>query len=562
MLTFQPFGRLPKAVQKAYLTGDLHLIPFPGSLLFWGTAGCLRLQKDLPLAMQIPLLHSVVRHEDPRGIRVPQSGWLHETHPDRPNSGNHHGPIRNTFRRTHRWEKVHRDEDELAIEAKEEKLLHVLFSTSPDDLGLYGKPMAHNVQLWTHEFQLLLDGPQATPQEIKHAEHTMVKGGLFGYRFQYPAMRVGSHELYWHRPLLAYQSAKSREPVIFHDGPLGYFTAYNAENPNLSRPIELWPRVLQRELPAEALQIINHAHDPRPHQTVRNIRKLFQAQDFFKEKPVPCSFARQLLSLPKHQSLEDWCQALPRRCIETGRGLALAEKINHALEVPQSIKDSDRKPKACPSLTYQSTARRSFEIAYWRLIAHLAEGRYVNKDNADCIQDSTTQHLLTHQHRDLDALGDFILGYYTKLVTAAKMTGKVLVGDLPFTWQTDFDFSWSGGWLRNQEGRLQERNLIVVIPGKDRKRAVIMADHYDTAYMEDYYEGKVAGKGARLAAAGADDNHSATAALMLGAKVFLQLSRSGKLACDVWLIHLTGEEFPSDCMGARNLCQKLIEGNL
>ena len=29
-----------------------------------------------------------------------------------------------------------------------------------------------------------------------------------------------------------------------------------------------------------------------------------------------------------------------------------------------------------------------------------------------------------------------------------------------------------------------------------------------------------------------------------------------------WLIHLTGEEFPSDCLGARNLCQRLIEGSL
>ena len=74
-----------------------------------------------------------------------------------------------------------------------------------------------------------------------------------------------------------------------------------------------------------------------------------------------------------------------------------------------------------------------------------------------------------------------------------------------------------------------------------------MADHYDTAYMEDCYEKDRGGSGARLAAAGADDNHSATAALMLGAPIFLELSRAGRLACDIWLVHLTGEEFPSDC---------------
>src|SRR5205807_6027579 len=36
----------------------------------------------------------------------------------------------------------------------------------------------------------------------------------------------------------------------------------------------------------------------------------------------------------------------------------------------------------------------------------------------------------------------------------------------------------------------------------------------------------------------------------------------GKLACDIWLVHLTGEEFPSDCLGARRLCQWLVEGTL
>ena len=90
------------------------------------------------------------------------------------------------------------------------------------------------------------------------------------------------------------------------------------------------------------------------------------------------------------------------------------------------------------------------------------------------------------------------------------------MGDLPFRWQTDMAYPWSGGWLGNQEGREEERDLLVMIPGRDCRRAVIMADHYDTAYMEDRYEKARGGSGVRLAAAGADDNHSATAALMLG----------------------------------------------
>jgi hypothetical protein len=49
---------------------------------------------------------------------------------------------------------------------------------------------------------------------------------------------------------------------------------------------------------------------------------------------------------------------------------------------------------------------------------------------------------------------------------------------------------------------------------------------------------------------------------MLAAPIFLGLSKAGKLACDVWLVHLTGEEFPADCLGARHLTQALVEGDL
>ena len=82
------------------------------------------------------------------------------------------------------------------------------------------------------------------------------------------------------------------------------------------------------------------------------------------------------------------------------------------------------------------------------------------------------------------------------------MDRKALAGELPFKWQTDFDFPWMDGWLANQAGKSGERNLLVVIPGKDRTRAVVMADHYDTAYMDDLYYQERGGKLARIAAAG------------------------------------------------------------
>ena len=77
--------------------------------------------------------------------------------------------------------------------------------------------------------------------------------------------------------------------------------------------------------------------------------------------------------------------------------------------------------------------------------------------------------------------------------------------------------------------------------------------------MEDLYDPARGGTGVRMAARGADDDHSATATLLLAAPILLELSKAGRLARDVWLLHLTGEEFPADCLGARYLCEALVE---
>jgi Zn-dependent M28 family amino/carboxypeptidase len=80
--------------------------------------------------------------------------------------------------------------------------------------------------------------------------------------------------------------------------------------------------------------------------------------------------------------------------------------------------------------------------------------------------------------------------------------------------------------------------------------------------MEDVFAKERGGSGARLAAKGADDNYSASSTLLQAAPILLNLSKEGKLERDIWLLHLTGEEFPSDCMGARHFCQALVEENL
>lgn len=550
VVTFRQFGRLPAPVRDGYASGRLALLPFPGSLVFWGVERARQVYSQLPLALQIPLLANVNRHESPIGIRVPQAGVLHQPSPERPVYENTAGHMRNTYRRTHRWEKVLRDEDELALVGKEASVVNVMFSTLPDDLELYGKPMARNVQMWTDKPELLLDGPHATPADIKRAMRAVEAGGVFGYRFIFPAMRVGKHEVYWHRPLVAYRDAAG-ETAVLPNAPLGYLTAYDADKPRLDKAIELWPRMQQRPVLVESLAGEDYTRKRQVPMQVRNVRKLTHAYALFGAKPLPVTFAKRIMGLDKVGSGERWLASLPD---------GVEARIREIVVPDPPL--SDGKPGRAPeSLTYAQTAKRSFELAYWKTIAALAETPLLNKNNADCVLDADSQRELQYHDRHLDPLGDKLLAYYRKKIAAAKMTGKALAGDVPFQWRTDMDYSWMGGWRKNQDAEA-ERDLLIVIPGKNRREAVIMADHYDTAYMADRYDKNYGGCGARLSACGADDNYSATAALMLAAPIFLAMSRQGKLGCDVWLVHLTGEEFPADCLGARALTERLVERSL
>jgi hypothetical protein len=498
LLTFRPFGMLPEPVRRAYAAGRLDVLPFPGSLLFWGSPLYRRLQSELAGAAQILLLQAIARHEDVKGIRVPQSGWLHHAHPGAHAEGL--GQLKGTFRRSHRWQRVLRGDDATAF-AREDSIHTVLFSTHPDDVGLYGKPMARNAQIWSHDFHCVLDGPSADGAAIRRAIATMAAGGSFGYRFFYPPMQTGRFAQLWHRPLIAFRDIESGATKLI-DSPLGgYFASRDAQTGARSA-VELWPRFV-----AEA------SGEQRPPTRARST--------------APADPIAQLF----------------------------ADRLGVGTQAPMD---------ATTALTFATTATRAFEIRYWKTIAALAEGRYLNKNSGDCVGDAVTQKRLVYPEKDLKQLGDYLIGQYRRLARAAGMTEEVFVGDMPFSWQTDFDYPWMGGWRDNQDGAKAERNLVTVIPGRNRSEAVVMADHYDTAYMEDVYGDRAGPKsdGSRLSASGADDNHSATAALQLAAPIFMELSRQGRLACDVWLVHLTGEEFPSDCLGARNLAQQLVQRTL
>jgi hypothetical protein len=555
LLTFRPFSQMSETLKNKYLSGNLSLIPFPGSLVFWGMPGYLRLKKELPVTAQIPLLNLVARNRGIGGLRVTQSGWLHEPHPGSKNLIMNENLIQHSYHRTNRWQRIQRYQDELNEVGHKMRLIKALFSTEPDAMGLYDKPLACNSHLWNNKFELLLNGPTAGKRKITEVEKTLLKGGLFGYRFFYPPMRVGEHEIYLHRPLVAFIPAKYDKIEIRTESLYGYITGYHDSDRDMSNPVELWPRMQKRDLYLSALHDFNTVNDHYAHQTSFNIISLLESWEMQKRKLLKRSFAQNLLNIAKHKTLEHWFEELDTHLCSPGKAGQIQKDLGKIIE--------EQYDSTLPEpLTFAETSTRKFEESWWNDIKFLAQGEFIYKDNADIMLDDVTLSLVQKQKRDLEQLGEYLLGRYRKVISDTGMEGRAMVGELAFKWNTLFDFTQYGGWLGNQNGNIHERNLLVIIPGKNRKQAVILGDHYDTAYMEDVYEKERGGSGARLAARGADDNYSASSTLLQAAPVFLNLSKEGKLERDIWLIHLTGEEFPSDCMGARNFCQSLIEKNL
>jgi hypothetical protein len=102
-------------------------------------------------------------------------------------------------------------------------------------------------------------------------------------------------------------------------------------------------------------------------------------------------------------------------------------------------------------------------------------------------------------------------------------------------------FTWRG---------IPQSNLIAIIHGAEPGPPVVMADHIDAACEEDTFEKTRR----RVTAHGADDNATATAALLAAAAVL----RDARPRRNIWLVHLTGEEFPSDDLGARHFLSELL----
>lgn len=556
VVTFLPFSRLPAAVRRAWLARELVLVPHPATLVWFEHPRYRELAATLPRATQIPLLHVFPRVERSCAIRVPQSGWLDETDPAQAGQGRpaHGHRVVPRMARAHRWERVARDAGVRGDGSFTDEVSDALFSTDPDVIGLYGKPLARNSQIWNEAYELVLDGPRAARPDVERAAGLVDAGGRFGYRMLWLPMRAGTRELFWHAPLVARRVGARTER--FAPPLLGHVTAETDGAPALV----LAPRLSAR--PEHVAAARSFPRDPGllRYTTSQNVRKLLDARALLGE-PLEPSYARALLRVARHVTLDEWIDHLPSASSDPAEARRLVATLRDGIG---SAGDPGE------PLVVQHLGTRGFEETIWRSIAGLAHGAFRQKSNADGIKVNRGKHggpaaekahVVAHDRRDLEQLGDHLHERHRAVIERAKMTGRAEVLDHVFAWETDFSFPWMEGWEKNQ-ARASERNIVVVIPGNNRGEAVIMADHYDTAYMEDVYDEEAGGDGLRAPAAGADDNHSATTALLCAAEALLPLAAAGKLERDVWLVHLTGEEYPADCMGARALAQGLVDGTL
>jgi hypothetical protein len=573
IITFRPFAELPERIRRAYIAGDIVIAPTPASLAFFHHPRYAALDASLPLARQIPLLHLFPRVEQSCTIRIPQSGWLDERESGEDASGERDDEghrVSTHVRRTHRWERVERDrrDSKQKTEPKHsDKVSIALFSTDPDDLELYGKPMARNAQIWTREYGLVLDGLRADREKILRAAEVTREGGRFGYRFVFPPMRAGGRELFWHLPIVARRRGEDVEKKAKDDelaevdvlmrGPLGYVKAEHATE----EAIVLEPRLLARPGYEEAARLFDHEPGLVRYTTSQNARKLLEMRELLERELSP-SFVRVLLRIGRNQTIEQWLAHLAEVASDRMGGARLATMLRRVIAKGEEDIGA--------AITLDREDPRAFEETIWKSITSLCEGEYRMKENAEPItvnkgktggEAAKKAHIHVEDKRDLEALGDHLHTRHRALIKKHGMTGVAEVVDHVFKWETDFEYPWMEGWAKNQTAPA-ERNVVCVIPGKNRKEAVIMGDHYDTAYMEDVYEKERGGDGLRASAAGADDNHSATTALLMAADALLPLSKAGKLERDVWLVHLTGEEFPADSLGARAIAQQLVEGRL
>lgn len=505
LVTFLPPAKWPEKVRKNYDQGKVLVLPHPSTLIFTGSPVYRALAKLNPEALQLPLGREFTGFAGYHGALVLKVRPLNDDDRWR--------------RRQHRFSKkktVEREDNDAPALSP----FQLIFDAIPEVIGLYGKPVARNTQIWS-ETEWVLNGPTAGMEQIEEARDKVSRArqGQYAYREYFPPLQVNGFDLRWYRPLVAWQFPKETEAKVDFDLMGAVRASRGGET--------VW-------LTPEVIDIDGLETELAEHPAELDGKKIFEMATLLGGK-VTEDLASSLVTSTYPAAVEP--------------GGFAEWKVKAAKLVPGVVEKVSKvvsgRTKAEVPLTYGHTVTASYEKDYWKGISDLVEF-YSAKNNIDCAD---------HEKKDGHCEENELYLVSRKILRKHYEALGLQVFEHTFRWEVDFKIPWWGGLDKDKP----HHNLIAVIPGTgDHSEAVIMGDHFDTAFMADIYRGDKGKEfeGHRHAAPGADDNHSATSALMEAARVLLKL----KLKHDVWLVHLTGEEFPADCLGARYLSEALITG--
>lgn len=531
LFTFQPYLAWDPSLKNAFADGKISVVPHPMTLVFAGSSLGKQLSQTNPEGAELALAEEFSQFPSNHGAQVLKVRPL--------TSDETWHRLRHRFSKEKRKDANGEDTNSVKLSP-----FQLIFDALPEVVGLYGKPVARNTQVWgiggTKKGQWILNGPQADKERIQKAREIVDEDKRgFHSRDYFEPMRVNGHELRWYRPLVAWKAKTGNVKV--RPELLGGVRAAKGAQVTWLTPVLDDRFGVEEEIVAKA--------------------------GISKDEPQPAAFdglkMLELAELFGGNITEEVASSLvtstyPARMEPPGYAAWSASQKGLTPELVRAVASKVKgKSKAVSPLTFERSVTQTYEAEYWDKIAKLAHGEYQTKNNIDCADhEKKDSHC---EKNDLPVLAqDYLTRYYAGL--GLKSYAHV------FPWVVDFPIPWWGGLMLNPQGKkltgeetqAAHKNLVVVIPGENHAEAVIMGDHYDTAFMADIYEGTLDKglEGHRHASAGADDNHSGTAALMEAARVLSRI----KLKRDVWLVHLTGEEFPADCLGARALSDFLITG--
>ncbi len=223
------------------------------------------------------------------------------------------------------------------------------------------------------------------------------RAALFGYRFVYPAMRVGRHEVYWHRPLVAWlrragrAGRAARRAARLSHGLSGRQAELGPRRSNCGRAASTASRT------SAAVALFDHDHDrrtaPYDSQRPQAARHLGAAR----RRPLPRVFARQLLDVAEApDAASEWLDGAARPGRRRRRGERLVEELRRcSSREARSPPQRRQAPVAGRRLTFDRTATRAVREAYWKTIADSGGGQYLQQE-----QRRLRARPATQQHAD------------------------------------------------------------------------------------------------------------------------------------------------------------------